>query len=219
MTWVPKVNKMSFWARCDKNLQTILWSVSSKCLKQAQGGTDMEYRSRKNTMAAVDIVFSWHLGPIQPSLTVGSSEEVWGRRQREDEVMENRQRQLFYLLPLQKGTWLGARGVCVNGYGRGKEKRMCVCVLSGTVERVTTRFTQSLLWRSVLVQVKKPLLDNLSHGFGFETERWEWDIQECPAWTHTHCQGRWVLHHVFQHGNTILSPSNRLTPCIQKKKT
>lgn len=38
--------------------------------------------------------------------------------------MENRQHQLFYLLP-----WLGARGVCVNGYGREKEKRMYVCVV------------------------------------------------------------------------------------------
>lgn len=44
-------------------------------------------------------------------------------------MMENRQRQLFYLLPLQKGTWPGARGVCVNGCGRGKEKRMCVCAV------------------------------------------------------------------------------------------
>lgn len=82
MIWVPKVNKMSFWARWDKNLQSILWSVSSKCLKQAQGGIDMEYRSRKKTMTAVGIVFPWHLGPIQPSLTVGSSEGVGGKTKR-----------------------------------------------------------------------------------------------------------------------------------------
>lgn len=120
MTWVPKINKMSFWARCDKNLQGILESVNSKCLEQAQGGTDKEYRSRKNTVAAVDIVSPWHLGPVQPSSTVESSKEV--RVEDKDEVMESRQHQLFYPLP-----WLGARGVCVNGHGRGKEKSMRVC--------------------------------------------------------------------------------------------
>lgn len=31
------------------------------------------------------------------------------------------------------------------------------------------------------MQVKKPLLDNLAQGLGFEGERREQDIQECPA--------------------------------------
>lgn len=68
------------------------------------------------------------------------------------------------------------------------------------------------------MQVKRPLLDNLAQGFSFETERREWDIRECPARIHTHCQGRRVLHHILQQGNTVLSPSNNLTPCIQKKR-
>lgn len=136
MTWVPKVNKMSLWARCDKNFEGISQSESSKCLKQAQGGTDREYRSRKNTMTAVDIVSPWRLGHIQPRLTVGASEEVRGRRQRKDEVMESRQHQLFYLLPFQKETRLGARGVCVSGYGRGKGKKECVCVCNCEVYTV-----------------------------------------------------------------------------------
>lgn len=56
MTWVPKVNKMSFWARCNKNLQGILQSVCSKCLKQAQVSTEMQYISRMNIAAAVDVM-------------------------------------------------------------------------------------------------------------------------------------------------------------------
>lgn len=53
MTQVPKVNKMSFWARRDKNLQGILQSVR---LKQAQGRAEMQSISSMNTVTAVDIM-------------------------------------------------------------------------------------------------------------------------------------------------------------------
>lgn len=155
MTWVPKVNKMSFWARCDKNSQAILQSVSSKCLEQAQGGTDREYRSRKNTMTAVDIVSPWHLGPIQPSLTVGSSEEVGvedKERMRWWRTDNTSSSSFCHGLGLGESVWMDLQ----------EERENYVCVLSGTVECVTMRFTLSLLWWSVLMQVRKSLWDNLT---------------------------------------------------------
>lgn len=122
-----------------------------------------------------------------------------------------------FCFSFQEGTWPGAEGAIMNGYGRGKEKKGCVCVVGHIGGCNYEVHIQPLLWWRVLMQVKKFLLDNLAQGLGFRGERQEQDVPECPAWACFLCQGTWELHYILRQWQTILSPSENLTSHMQKK--